>query len=531
MVRIDDGDPPSLAPAGGSMSNRFSYPVATPAERASRRRTSRLLAGATVAALIAGAAFAAPPQGFAATPLFSPQTSAGARAPATPAAIPGFADLVAAVKPAVVSVRVKAKAEQAAFDGATGDNPFEGTPLEKFFQQRPDGQGSPFGRRFGQRQPGAPGGVRMGQGSGFFVSADGYVVTNNHVVDKASSVEIVTDSGETLKAKVVGTDAKTDLALLKVDGRADLPFVKLSTEQPRIGEWVVAMGNPFGLGGSVTAGIVSAQGRDIGSGPYDDYIQIDAPVNRGNSGGPTFNLKGEVIGVNTAIYSPSGGSVGIAFDIPASTVASVIPQLQEGGTVARGWLGVQIQPVTAQIAESVGLKEAAGALIAEPRPGSPAAKAGLKAGDVVTGVDAIQIKDPRALARTIAALGPDKSVTLHLWRDGKAQSVPMTLGRLADQPVRKASAEDQGGGLDGLGLSVQPGKQGLAVVGVDPEGKAAELGVREGDVIVKAGGKPVASADDLAAAMAQSKAEGRKSTLVLVKRDKADVFVALPNIG
>jgi serine protease Do len=519
------------------VSDPFTFPVSSPAQRERRRLRGRLLGAAAALTLIGGAVLGLAPQGFAATPLFSPQASAGARAPAQPAAVPGFADLVAAVKPAVVSVRVKARGEQAAADesGAMA-NPFEGTPFEKFFQAPGgDQSGSPFQRRFGQRRQGGQGRqdgpIVMGQGSGFFVSADGYLVTNNHVVDRATSVEVVTDSGETLKAKVVGTDPKTDLALLKVDGRADLPFVKLAAETPKIGEWVVAMGNPFGLGGSVTAGIVSAQGRDLGSGPYDDYIQIDAPVNRGNSGGPTFNLKGEVIGVNTAIYSPSGGSVGIAFDVPSTTVASVIPQLQDHGAVARGWLGVQIQPVTAEIADSLGLKQASGALIAEPQPGGPAAKAGLKSGDVVTAVDAIQIKDPRGLARTIAALGPDKSVTLHVWREGKETSVPLTLGALADQKVRKASAEEGGQGLDGLGLSVAPGRGGLAVTGIDPSGRAAELGLQEGDVIVKAGGKAIASEGDLTAVMAQSKAAGRKSTLVMVKREKGEIFVALPNIG
>ena len=248
---------------------------------------------------------------------------------------------------------------------------------------------------------------------------------------------MLTDSGATLEAKVIGTDPKSDLALIKVDGRSDFPFVKLADASPKIGEWVVAMGNPFGLGGTVTAGIVSAQGRDIGSGSYDDYIQIDAPVNRGNSGGPTFNLKGEVIGVNTAIYSPSGGSVGIAFDIPATTVASVIPQLQKGGHVTRGWLGVQIQPVTEEVADSLGLKAAAGALVAEPQPGSPASAAGLKPGDVITSVDGVEIKDPRDLARRIAALGPNKSVDLRLIRDGKEHSIHLKLGQLADAQTRR----------------------------------------------------------------------------------------------
>jgi len=267
-----------------------------------------------------------------------------ARAPATPVALPGFSDLVAAVKPAVVSVRVRADAGTPAIVSDDDSNPFEGTPLEKYFKnfRGPNDDGAQGGR--GRR-------IIQGQGSGFFISPDGYIVTNNHVVANAVKVEILTDPGATLAAKVVGADAKTDLALIKVEARSAFPFVKLADAPPNIGEWVVAMGNPFGLGGTVTAGIVSAQGRDIGSGSVDDYIQIDAPVNRGNSGGPTFNLRGEVIGVNTAIYSPSGGSVGIAFDIPASTVASVIPQLQKSGHVTRGWLGVEVQPVTEEVAK------------------------------------------------------------------------------------------------------------------------------------------------------------------------------------
>ena len=227
----------------------------------------------------------------------------------------------------------------------------------------------------------------MGQGSGFFISADGYAVTNNHVVDKADSVEITTDDGKTYTAKVIGTDPKTDIALIKVDGRTDFPFVKLADKTPRIGDWVLAVGNPFGLGGTVTAGIVSARGRDIGAGPYDDFIQIDAPVNKGNSGGPTFDVDGNVIGVNTAIFSPSGGYVGIAFAIPAETVKSVVAQLQEKGSVTRGWIGVQIQPVTADIADSIGLKKAEGALVADPQADSPAAKAGIQSGDVIVSLN------------------------------------------------------------------------------------------------------------------------------------------------
>src|SRR6201999_1051990 len=238
--------------------------------------------------------------------------------------------------------------------------------MERFFRRFGGPDGLPPGLRGGRRG----GGVVTGQGSGFFISADGFAVTNNHVVDGDDKVEVTTDDGKTFKAKVIGTDARTALALIKVEGGSDFPFTKLSDAKPRIGDWVLAVGNPFGLGGTVTAGIVSANGRDIGAGPYDDFIQIDAPVNRGNSGGPTFDVNGHVIGVNTAIFSPSGGNVGIAFAIPASTVRSVVAQLRDRGSVTRGWIGVQIQPVTAEIADSLNLKSTHGALVAEPQAGS-----------------------------------------------------------------------------------------------------------------------------------------------------------------
>lgn len=493
-----------------------------------------LLSGVAALALIAaGSAYAV----HAASPGNVFGSSTAAQAPATPAAMPGFTDLVTAVKPAVVSVRVKAESGSHAVTDRNGANPFEGTPFEKFFKDfgGPNGQKMvPEGRQ--NRQ------LIQGLGSGFFISNDGYIVTNNHVVDHALKVEVLTDSGATYDAKVIGTDAKSDLALIKVDGHTDFPFVKLADTTPKIGEWVVAMGNPFGLGGTVTAGIVSAQGRDIGSGPYDDYIQIDAPVNRGNSGGPTFNLKGEVIGVNTAIYSPSGGSVGIAFDVPASTVANVIPQLQKNGTVVRGWLGVQIQPVTAEVADSLGLKTAAGALIAEPQAGSPAAKGGLKSGDVIVSVDSATVKDPRDLARTIAAKAPGKSVALAVIRDGKEKTIDLKLGQLPDENVRKASTDDTSGPrhhqLGTLGLTVAPaaavegaGDKGLAIVGVDPNGKAAELGFQEGDIILKAGNKSISSPEDLASALSAAKAAGRKNALVMIKRDQSDRYVPVPVAG
>ena len=280
-----------------------------------------------------------------------------------------------------------------------------------------------------------------GEGSGFFISADGYAVTNNHVVDHAKSVQVTTDDGTIYTAKVIGTDPKTDLALIKVDGKKDFPFVKFADQTPRIGDWVVAVGNPFGLGGTVTAGIVSARGRDIGAGPYDDYIQIDAPINKGNSGGPAFDVNGNVIGVNTAIFSPSGGSVGIGFDIPADTAKMVVAQLKDKGHVTRGWIGVQIQPVTPSIADSLGMKKAEGALVDEPQAGSPAAKAGIEAGDVITAVNGTPVKDARDLARKIGTMAPGTSVKLDVLRNGEAKTMTLTLGEMPNEQQAKADTE------------------------------------------------------------------------------------------
>lgn len=333
--------------------------------------------------------------------------------------LPSFADLVDKVKPAVVSVRVKTQVASENGEQSLDDLPPQ---LRRFFREFGE-NGRP--NRPQQQQPRQG----MAQGSGFFVSQDGYVVTNNHVVENAAEVQLVTDSGKTLEAKVVGTDPRTDLALLKVKDAGDFPFVQLADGKARIGDWVLAIGNPFGLGGTVTAGIVSAQGRDIGSGPYDDFIQIDAPINRGNSGGPTFNQKGEVVGVNTAIYSPSGGNVGIAFAIPASTVKQVVESLKKDGTVARGFIGVQIQPVNAEMADAIGLKEAKGALVAEAQGNGPAAKAGIRRGDTITAVNGEAIKDARDLSRKIATFAPGTKTTITVFREGKSRDVTFEVGR------------------------------------------------------------------------------------------------------
>ena len=455
--------------------------------------------------------------------------------------LPSFAPLVNQVKSSVVSIRVKADVEaKVAFNGdedqsGENQNPFEGTPFEHFFN-RPN---SPF-KNF--KMPHGNGHhMVMAQGSGFFISPDGYIVTNNHVASNAVKLEVVTDDGKIYTAKVVGADSRTDLALLKVDGKNDFPYVKFSRSKAEVGDWVVAMGNPFGLGGTVTAGIVSAHGRDIGEGPYDDFIQIDAPINKGNSGGPTFNQDGEVIGVNTAIYSPSGGSVGIAFDIPSKTAERVITALKDNGHVTRGWLGVQIQGLTPELADSLGLKSVTGALVAAPQDGSPADKAGIKAGDLITEVNGAQVKDARDLAKKVAELAPGSEANITLNRNGENKTLTVKIGELPEKPVQHASlrAEPSKTGMTDLGIRVAPASEvsadesnGLAVVGVEPGGKAAEAGLAEGDIILKVGEEPVNNPGDLRHALTEAKQAGHKNALALIKRKGDQQFIALPaNVG
>ncbi|MGA0531879.1 Do family serine endopeptidase [Hansschlegelia sp. KR7-227] len=467
-------------------------------------------------------------------------------------ALPSFADVVDRVKPAVVSVRVKNVAtddeETAQGPGGPGgaipgipglDRLPDDHPLKKFFKE--------FGQRGGPGGPGGPGmpGQRprlgMSQGSGFFISGDGYVVTNNHVVQGAKEVELAQDDDTTFKAKVIGTDPRTDLALLKVESdRKDFPYVKFAgPEGPRVGDWVVAVGNPFGLGGSVTAGIVSARGRDIGAGPYDDFLQIDAAVNRGNSGGPTFNLKGEVVGVNTAIYSPSGGNVGIAFSIPSEVATDIVEKLKTGNKIARGYIGVQIQPVTDEIAESLGLKKAQGALVAEAQKGTPGEKAGLKSGDTIIKVDGEEIESARALSRKIASMDPGKPVTLTIWRDGREETKELKLGTLPDEPKQASlnqgdeDSDSKGSAKVKLGIEVTPaarmagaGDQGLVVTDVDTDGAAAGK-LEQGDVILRVGGKAVSSVSDVTGQLDAAQKDGKKAVLLLVKRADATRFVAI----
>jgi serine protease Do len=455
------------------------------------------------------------------------------------AAPTGFADIVEKVKPAVISVRVKVDGGSQTDGLANSEIP---PGLQEFFRRfgMPDMQNGPQGPH--GMPPGGHGrNVITGQGSGFFISGDGFAVTNNHVVDKAESVQITTDDGKIYSAKVIGVDPRTDLALIKVEG-GSFPYVKLSDKSPRIGDWVLAVGNPFGLGGTVTAGIVSARGRDIGASAYDDFIQIDAPVNKGNSGGPTFDTEGNVIGVNTAIFSPSGGSVGIAFAIPADTVKSVVSQLKEHGSVTRGWIGVQIQPVTQDIADSLGLKKAEGALVAEPQKDSPAAKAGIEAGDVITAVDGKPIRDARDLAKKIGAMPPKASVKLSVLHKGAEKTVSLTLGEMPAAKEARADASsptDNGSSEMGkLGLTLAPaarvagaGSEGVVVTGVDSSGVAAERGFSTGDVILEVAGKSVSSPADVREVVASARTEGKRSVLVRVKKGDNTRFVALPVVN
>lgn len=469
--------------------------------------------------------------------------------------VPSFADVVSAVSPAVVSVRVQSDAQPVAdenngsgfsFGGRGFDDLPDDHPLKRFF--RDFGGQNPGGRdRGGDRaERGGPGKERphhlrpTAQGSGFFISEDGYLVTNNHVVSDGSAYTVVLNDGTELDAKLIGKDSRTDLAVLKVDAtNRKFTYVSFADDSKvRVGDWVVAVGNPFGLGGTVTSGIVSARGRDIGSGPYDDFIQVDAAVNRGNSGGPTFNLSGEVVGINTAIFSPSGGNVGIAFAIPASTAKEVVKDLMKDGKVERGWLGVQIQPVNKDIAESLGLAEPKGALVVAPQEGSPGLKAGIKQGDVITAVNGDPIVDARDLAKKVAAYAPNSKIEVSIWRNGKSQPISVTLGNMASDEASKADdkaapadpapATEQA--LASLGISVAPAESGtgLSVTDVDPDSEAAARGLKEGETITSVNNQEVSSAADLNKVIAQAKKDGRTRALFQVEANGSSRFVALP---
>lgn len=478
-------------------------------------------------------------------------TPAAQIGPVTPVQAPGFADLVDAVKPAVVSIVVEGREASNGLDDQgqqfNDQIPDLPDPFKRFFnfgQGGNDngpapgrgGQGGPQGDNGGKGGGKGPQGPRFAAaGSGFAISADGYIVTNNHVVENASKVTVTFANGDTKPAKVIGVDKRTDLAVVKVDGETDLPFVKLATDAPRVGDWVVAVGNPFGLGGTVTAGIVSALGRDVAGSQYGDFMQIDAAVNMGNSGGPTFNMKGEVVGVNTEIFSPNGGNVGIAFAIPAKTVQQITSSLIKNGSVTRGYLGVSIQDVTRDIADSVGLKDAKGALVTTLSDGSPGGKAGLKSGDIITKVNDIEIDNSLALSRTVASMEPGTVVQLTVWRDGKEQTFSATLDTYpadTDQPNQPTPPDqnDQAPVQSSTGLTLVPNGNGAGVLvqDVNPDSVAADKGFAVGDAILEVNNQKVSTPKQFEDAIKAVRDSGKTSALIKASRGDRVLFLGLP---
>jgi len=441
-----------------------------------------------------------------------------------------FADVVDEVKPAVVGVQTKTS-------GAS-DSSGAGTSHDRLLRPFDTPHVAPSGARRPR--------VVTSQGSGFFISPDGYLVTNHHVVEGSPTAEVQTNDQKTYSAKVVGTDPTSDLALLKVDGRSDFPHVKLADKMPRVGDWVLAVGNPFGLGGTVTAGIVSARERNIGGVSSDNLVQIDAPINKGDSGGPSFDLDGRVIGVNMMIFSPSGGSIGIAFAVPAETVRMVVPQLKEKGSVTRGWLGVQLQSLTPDLVKALGLAQPQGALVAAAEADGPAAKAGVLSGDVIASVNDTPIKNAPELSRAISAFAPGTSVRIGVLRQGEEKSIVAALGQLPEGPLASAGQprqeeQDQettgrGGSTDDdLGLKLAPassvlgtGEQGVIVTGVDPTGLAADQGLELGDVILEISGKSVATPADIRSALNDARRAGKQQALLRLRSGDATRFVAVP---
>ncbi|HXJ01278.1 MAG TPA: Do family serine endopeptidase [Micropepsaceae bacterium] len=461
-----------------------------------------------------------------------------------------FADLVEHVSPAVVTVVVDRESSRQEVAGMD-DIP---APFRDFFRQfGGDGQGGRGGQggQQGQGRNRQPQTFKsQAMGSGFIIDPTGYIVTNNHVIEEGKKISVKLPSGREYEAHLVGADKDTDVALIKVDGVKDLPIVALGDDRRlRVGDWVVAVGNPFGLGGTVTAGIVSSIGRDIGNGPYTDYIQIDAPINQGNSGGPTFDLTGRVVGMNTAIFSPSGGSVGIGFAIPASIVRTIVDQLKDHGNVSRGWLGVQIQSLTPDMAASLGAANAKGAIVANVVDNSPAAKAGFKQGDVITSLNGMDVDDNRDLTRKVAGLRAGEKADFQVLRDGQKRNISATIAKRddqvasADKPATPNRA-DRGAtrqastttlGMELMALNAETREQfnvddkvnGVVVSSVDSNSEAADKGFHPGDVIVGIGNKNVRSPSDIEQGVADARKAGRETVLLLVAGDQGQHYVAL----
>jgi len=491
--------------------------------------------------LVGAAALAAPAL---VAPMVAPAIAQGRGAPDS------FADLAANVSDAVVNISASQAAPERRAGNAPGTPPGapRGTPFddlfEEFFKRRQQGPDSDSGRQQPQQRR------SNSLGSGFVIDAAGIVITNNHVIADASEITVIFNDGQRLKAEVVGRDAKVDIAVLRVKPEKPLKAVKFGDSgKIRVGDWVMAVGNPFGLGGTVTVGILSARNRNINSGPYDDYLQTDASINKGNSGGPLFSMSGEVVGVNTAILSPSGGSVGIGFASPASIVKPIVDQLLQFGETRRGWLGVRIQQVDDQIAESLGLGRARGALVAGIDDKGPAKPAGLQSGDVIVRFDGQDVKSSTDLPRIVAATPVGKEVDVAIMRGGKERSLKVTLGRLEDG--ERLAAASQGGGdvkpprsatLKALGMefsslnaearkqfNLKDGVKGVVVINIEASSPAAEKRVQAGDVIVEINQQPVNEPGDVVARMKQAKDQGRKSALFLIANAAGESrFVALP---
>jgi len=424
----------------------------------------------------------------------------------------GFADIAEAASPAVVTVLTEGGAAETMPMDQFGPEGPNREFFERFFGER----GEPFAMP-GRPQP------RNGLGSGFIIDEDGIIVTNNHVIDGADQITVVLEDGRRLDATLVGADEKTDLAVLEVEATVDLPTIEFGeTDELRVGDWVVALGNPFGIGATVTAGIVSALSRDIRSGPYDDYIQVDAPINRGNSGGPLLDGDGDVIGVNTAIFSPSGGSVGIGFAIPAELAERVVADLLDDGQVERGWIGVSIQTVTPDIAETLGLEMAEGALVANVLPDSPAEMADLMVGDVILSFGDTEIDSLRDLTRAVADEAAGTEIDLSVWRNGSDLTLTLEVGQLQEEQVAglaQPANDDAPSTLASLGLQVTDSDGSVIVTDVAPTGPASQQGIQPGDVIARLGTIQIGAVKDLVAGLDAAKAEGDTNLLLLVERD------------
>ena len=451
-------------------------------------------------------------------------------------ALPGFADLVDRVKPAVVTITATERAAN-----VSGRSPFpEGSEQDQMFRRFFGDQGPQRGGE--QRQRGG-----RALGSGFVVKDDGTIVTNNHVVRDAGTVTVTLEDGRELPARIIGRDPRTDIAVLKVDAGGPLPFLELGdSTAARVGDWVVAVGNPFGLGGTVTTGVISARGRNIGQGPYDDFLQIDASINSGNSGGPLFALDGSVIGVNTAIFSPSGGSVGIGFAIPSNMVRQVVTQIEANGHVERGFLGATTQNLTPALAQAMRLPRPEGALVGDIQPDSPAARSGLRPGDVVTKVGETAVTNPRDLARLIGDSRPGSTVQLTVQRDGQPRDLSVTLATLQDgegsarggKPGMRGEREQERGGPVGVALApidqrarqalnLPENARGAIVASIRPESPAAAAGLREGDVIVGVGSRDVTDVNAAAAAIREAGREPGSAMALRIIREGQSAFVAV----